>query len=161
MSEHISATDETGNSSVKDSAAIRKAVTEGEPSLPLFFVHPIELTFYNLKSNSEAHVWLQPEGGTRWGNGEPTSKLVGVSLSASPRGSPLPLNSFLINYRNVSLVTNALCSEIRARLYVHTLDRSFSGQVDLPPGASLTIESPRDRTTLAERGISSYTLKLR
>ena len=131
------------------------------PIDPLFFSHQIQLIFYNLKSNTEAHVRLDRDGKARWGNGEPDSRLVGVSLWASPRGTMLTLNSFLINCHNVSLVTNALCQEIHARLYLHTLERSFSGRVDLPSGANLTIESPMDRTTIAECGISSFILMLR
>ena len=128
---------------------------------PLFFVHPIELTFYNLPSKCEANVRLNTGAGAKWGNGVPGSQLVGVSLSSSPHNSLLALNAFLINHRNVSLITNATCTEIRARLYVHTLARSFSGQVDLPSGALVTIESSVDRTTIAEHGLSSYTLALR
>lgn len=128
---------------------------------PLFFVHPIELTFYNLGANTEAHIRLDSSGKARWGNGVPGSQLVGVSMSSSPRGSLLAVNSFLINYRNVSLFTNAVCTEIHARLYMHTLEPSFSGRVDLPPDATVTIESAVDRTTLAEHGLSSYTLALR
>ncbi len=128
---------------------------------PLFFAHPIELTFYNLGAKSEAHIRLQAGGKWKWGNGVPGSQLVGVSVLSSPRDSLLAVNSFLINYRNVSIFTNAVCLEIHARLYVHTLEPSFAGRVDLPPGATVTIESPVDRTTLAEHGLSSFSLTLR
>ena len=134
---------------------------EPAPNSPLFFIHPIELTFYNLATKTEAHVLLDADRTPRWGNGVPGSQLVGISVSSWPRGSLLAVNSFLINYRNIWLLTTAACAEIHARVYVHTLERSFSGRVDLPPGATVTIESPVDRTTLAEHGLSSYTLALR
>ena len=128
---------------------------------PLFFAHPIELIFYNLNAKNEAHIRLAVGGKARWGNGDPSSQLVGVSLSAAPRGSSLALSSFRINHVNVSIITNAPCQELHAKLYVHTLERSFSGRVDIPSGSILTIESPYDRTTLAESGLGSYTLMLR
>lgn len=162
MAEHIvEGPGKKGRALTDDSSDARAASKEPTSDSPLFFVHPIELTFYNLAAKSEAHVRLDSAGTAKWGNGVPGNQLVGVSLSSSPRATLLALNAFLINYRNVSLFTNAACAEIHARLYVHALERSFSGRVDLPPGAVVTIESPVDRTTLAEHGLSSYTLALR
>jgi hypothetical protein len=141
-----------------DDAIERRISSESSPH---FFSYPIELTFYKLRANGEANVRLEDGGAVRWGNSNPGSKLVGISLSASPRGALLTLNSFVVNSHNVSLVTNASCPEIHVRLYAHTLEESFCGQVDLPPDATVTIESTMDRTTIAERGISSFVLMLR
>lgn len=142
-------------------ADARKSKNQPAAGSPLFFVHPIELTFYNLGPKSEANIRLDARCKAKWGNGVSGGQLVGVSISSSPRGSLLAVSSFLINCRNISLVTNAACPEIHARLYVHTLERSFCGRVDLPSGALITIESPVDRTTMAEHGLSSFSLTLR
>lgn len=162
VAEHIA--EATGHTESEAGFRLQRSDGErGEPAAAsaLFFAYPIELTFYTLRANSEARVQLDASMQARWGNGEPDSKLVGISLCALPRGTTLTLSSFIVNFREIHLVTYQACQEIRVRLYVHTLERSFSGRVDVPPSATVTIESPLDRTTLAENGLSSFVLALR
>lgn len=162
VAEHIAAA--TGHTQSETSLRLQRS--DGDRGMPavasaLFFAYPIELTFYTLRASSEARVQLDASMQARWGNGEPDSKLVGISLCALPRGTTLTLSSFIVNFREIHLVTYQACQEIRVRLYVHTLERSFSGRVDVPPAGAVTIESPLDRTTLAENGLSSFVLAVR
>jgi hypothetical protein len=147
-------------------AQIESSTDDGgfcDPPAPtaLFFAHPIMLTFYDLPAKSEARVTLKEEMKVQWGRGDPRSRLVGVSLSAFPRGATLSLSRFILNSRELIVSAYQKCPEIRIRLYVNTLETMFGGLVDLPAAASLTIESSIDRTTLVERGSSSFALALR
>jgi hypothetical protein len=134
---------------------------EGEPQSmdPIFCSYPIHLWLYDLRANSEARVTLDECKKARWGSGDPRSRLVGVSFSA-PRGSTLSLSTFIVNQRELFVAANPACPELRVRLYVHTLESSFSGRADLPSGSSLTIETSIDRTTLVEHGCSSFSVAL-
>ena len=131
----------------------------GDP-LSIFYVHPIDLVFYDLPANSEARITLHPDKNAKWGSGEPQSRMVGISLSAT-RGNTLCLSTFTVNQRELYIATYAACSEIHVRLYLHALEPSFSGRADLPVLSSVTIASSLDRTSLIERGLSSFTMALR
>lgn len=151
---------EIAGDSPADAVPVPERDVGGGSRAPHFFAYPVELSFCNLRANSEARVWLDAGGTARWGGSDPRSALVGASVASSPRGSTMALSTFLINHCIVFLSTYQACPEIRVRLYVHTLEKTVCGRVDLPPGATLTIETPVDRTTLAERGLSSYALTL-
>lgn len=153
--------DRTLTSGIADATRSDAEGKEPQPEDLLFFAHPIELTFYSLRANSEARVTLNADNKARWACGNPRSQLVGVSLLASPRGATLCLSTFTINHREIYLATNQACPELYVRLFLHTLEPAFSGRADLPSAGGLTIESLIDRTSLVERGLSSFSVALR
>lgn len=119
---------------------------------------PITLIFANLRADSKAIVTVHPDEFALWGSGDARDGLVGWSLESS-RDPVLNLRSFVINTHELFLQTDEACEEIRVRLYVHTVEAAVRGRIDLPPGASVTLESAIDRTSVI--GLSSFFLQLR
>lgn len=134
---------------------------DGLQNIPNLFISPIAIAFYDLRANSEVRIGLGADDPVRWVDAHAGSRLVGVCLAASPRGTTLGVSRFILNAKELLIGTFQLCSEIRVRLYAQTLDAALAGHLSLPPGASATLESPIDRTTLTERGSVSFSLKLR
>jgi hypothetical protein len=132
--------------------------SDARPESLMFLSHPIRLLFYDLRQNSSARVALDPEKNARWGNVDRRNGLVGVQFIA-PRGNTLSLSTFSVNQLELLIETSSACPELHVRLYLRTLESSFSGRADLPSGTSLTIESSVDRTSLIERGVISFSVK--
>jgi hypothetical protein len=118
---------------------------------------PITLTFTNLRANSKAFLSLQPGQDAIWSDGGESERLVGLSFSS--RVDPvIYVRNFLINAREMYLQTYKDCSEIQVNLYLRTDQHGVKGKVDLPPGASVTLQSSNDRSTVI--GLSSFAIDL-
>jgi hypothetical protein len=118
---------------------------------------PVTLTFSNLRANSKAFLTLQPDQEAIWSDGGEGDRLVGLSISS--RIDPvLYVSDFLINAREMYLQTYQDAQEIQISLYVRTDQQGVRGRVDLPPGASVTLQSNDDRSTVI--GLSSFAIDL-
>ena len=117
----------------------------------------MNITFYNLRANSKAFLSIRPDQMAIWSEGGENSKMVGLSFSTSTQPT-LYLRNFLINAREMYLETYQDCSEINIGLYVRTEQFQLKGRVDLPPGASVTMQSRCDRTSII--GLSSFGIDL-
>lgn len=117
----------------------------------------MNITFYNLRANSKAFLSIRPDQMAIWSEGGESSKMVGLSFSTSTQPT-LYLRNFLINAREMYLETYQDCSEINIGLYVRTEQFQLKGRVDLPPGASVTMQSRCDRTSII--GLSSFGIDL-
>lgn len=117
----------------------------------------MNITFYNLRANSKAFLSIRPDQMAIWSDGGENSKMVGLSFSTSTQPT-LYLRNFLINAREMYLETYQDCSEINIGLYVRTEQFQLKGRVDLPPGASVTLQSRCDRTSII--GLSSFGIDL-
>lgn len=117
----------------------------------------VTLTFSNLRANSKAFLTLQPDQEAIWSDGGEGDRLVGLSISS--RVDPvLYVSNFLINAREMYLQTYQDAQEIQIALYVRTNQQGVRGRVDLPPGASVTLQSNDDRSTVI--GLSSFAIDL-
>ncbi len=118
---------------------------------------PLTLTFNALRANSKAFLTLRPDELAIWSDGGKGNRLVGLAVSS--RLDPvLYLSNFLINAREMYLQTYQDAQEIQIDLYVRTTQRGIKGNVDLPPGASVTLRSTNDRSTVI--GVSSFAIDL-
>jgi len=118
---------------------------------------PLTLTFSAVRANSKAFLTLRPDEAAIWSDGGKGNRLVGLSVSS--RLDPvLYVSNFLINAREMYLQTYQDAQEIQIDLYVRTLQRGIRGNVDLPPGASVTLRSTNDRSTVI--GVSSFAIEL-
>ncbi|MCC4595909.1 hypothetical protein NRY95_11055 [Xanthomonas campestris pv. phormiicola] len=118
---------------------------------------PVTLTFARLRANSKAFLTLQGDQEAIWSEGGGGERLVGVCLSS--RVDPLLyLSNFLVNAREVYVQTYKDMQEVRISLYLRTEQSSVRGRVDLPPDASVTLQSAQDRSTVI--GLSSFAIEL-
>ncbi|NIF98257.1 hypothetical protein F3J18_23805 [Burkholderia sp. Ax-1720] len=117
---------------------------------------PVTLVFANLRANSNALLTLRPDQEAIWSDGAGRQQ-VGLSLS-STSDPVMYLNQFLINAREIMLQASQDVREIRASLYLRTDQSGVLGRVMLPPGASVTLQSRNDRSTVI--GVSSFALAL-
>jgi len=118
---------------------------------------PLTLTFNALRAHSKAFLTLRPEELAIWSDGGKGNRLVGLAVSS--RLDPvLYVSNFLINAREMYLQTYQDAQEIQIDLYVRTTQRGIKGNVDLPPGASVTLRSTSDRSTVI--GVSSFAIDL-
>ncbi|WP_183085219.1 hypothetical protein [Trinickia fusca] len=118
---------------------------------------PLTLTFANLRANSKAFLTLQADQEAMWSDGSEGDHLVGLSV-ASRIDPVLYVSNFLINAREMYFQTYNDAQEIQVSLYLRTDQPSVRGRVDLPPGASVTLESNNDRSTVI--GMSSFAIEL-
>jgi hypothetical protein len=117
----------------------------------------VVITFHNLRANSKVHLSLRHDRDGRWSEGISGGGLVGVSLSSN-RDPTMYIRNFFINPREMVLQTYRNSLEIEVQIYVRTSLNFIQGRVDLPPGASVTLQSASDRTTLI--GLSAFALDL-
>ncbi|WP_211463573.1 hypothetical protein [Collimonas silvisoli] len=117
----------------------------------------MSLTFSNLRANSKAFLSIRQDQKAIWSEGGENSRMVGLSFAAGTDPA-LYLRSFLINAREMILETYQDCSEININLYVRTDQLHLQGRVDLPPGASVTLQSRCDRSSIV--GLSSFGVDL-
>jgi hypothetical protein len=118
---------------------------------------PVTLIFASLRANSKAFLSLQADQEAIWSDGGESERLVGLSFSS--RVDPvIYVRNFLINAREMYLQTYKDCNEIQVNLYLRTDQNSIKGRVDLPPGASVTLQSNTDRSTVI--GLSSFAIDL-
>jgi len=115
------------------------------------------LTFFNLRANSKAFLSIRPDQHAIWSEGGGNSNMVGLRFSTST-APLLYLRTFLINAREMFLETYQDCSEITISLSIRTDQHHIKGKVDLPPGASITLESRCDRCNII--GLSSFAVDL-
>lgn len=119
-----------------------------------FACQPLKISLSNLRANSKAFVILREDQAAIWSEGDGTG-LVGLSISTS-RDPALYVRNFLINAREFYVQTYNACQEITVNLYVRTPQDGVRGRVDLPPGATITLQSNRDRTSLV--GLSTFAI---
>ena len=112
--------------------------------------HNLIITVANLRANSKLFLNMRDDQWALWSAG---GGLRGVNIRAT-KDPLLYLNSFLINAREMYLQTYADSTEMQINVYVYTPQSSLRGRVDLPPGASVTLETRSDRTSLI--GLSSF-----
>jgi hypothetical protein len=118
---------------------------------------PLTLTFNALRANSKAFLTLRPDELAIWSDGGKGNRLIGLAVSS--RLDPvLYVSNFLINAREMYLQTYQDAQEIQIDLYVRTTQPGIRGNVDLPPGASVTLRSTCDRSTVI--GVSSFAIEL-
>ncbi|MGV2287330.1 hypothetical protein AAHK20_01330 [Trinickia sp. YCB016] len=128
-----------------------------ERSFTIETFKPVTLTFSNLRANSKAFLTLRPDQEAIWSDGGQGDRLVGLSISS--RVDPvLYVSNFLVNAREMYLQTYQDAQEIQISLYLRTNQQGVRGRVDLPPGASVTLESNDDRSTVI--GLSSFAIDL-
>lgn len=120
-------------------------------------IHPVTLSIYALRANQQIQITLGQDTSAFWGDSFVGNRRVGVSFSASPPGTLLHVNRLIVNKKSVFLSNNEECAEIRIRLYIHHVDPSVAGSIDLPPGAHMEIESLVDRVVNVQ---GSFSLKL-
>lgn len=116
----------------------------------------ISITFLNLRANSKAFLALGDGQHAIWSEGCGQSKMAGVRFSTN--APALSLRTFLINAREMILETFADCDQLNITLYLRTEQDLVRGRADLPPGASVTLQSRYDRTSLI--GLSSFAVVL-
>jgi hypothetical protein len=117
----------------------------------------LTLSFNNLRARSKAFLTLRDDQHAIFSEGNNSMQLSGLSLSTA-KDTALNLDSFLVNARELYLKTFDSCQQINVQIYVLTDQPYVKGRVDLPSGASLTLQSPNDRTSLI--GLSSFALDL-
>ena len=117
----------------------------------------LNITFNDLRANSKAFLIIRPDQQAIFSEGDDSNRLSGISLSTSA-DSALFVENFLVNARELFVQTYADMSEIRIQLYVLTEQSNVKGLVDLPPGASVTLSSRNDRSSVI--GLSSFALDL-
>jgi hypothetical protein len=115
------------------------------------------ITLQNLRANSKALLSLRADRAARWSEGLGNGGLVGLSL-VSTRDPALYVRNFSINPRELYLQTYQDSQEIQIQLYVQSTSGFIQGRVDLPPGANVTFQSERDRTSVI--GLSAFALDL-
>jgi hypothetical protein len=108
-------------------------------------IHPITLSIYALRVNQQVQITLDQDISAVWGDSFVGNRRVGVSLMASPPGTLLHVDRFIVNKKYVLLFNNEACAEIRIRLYVHHVEPCIAGSVVLPLGARMEMESLVDR----------------
>lgn len=117
----------------------------------------MSITFRNLRANSKAFLAIRGDQVAIWSEGGASSKMVGLSFTATTQPT-MYLRNFLVNAREMYLETYQDCAEIELELYVRTNQKQLKGKVDLPPGASVTLESRCDRSSII--GLSSFGIDL-
>jgi len=115
----------------------------------------LSITLDNLRANSKAFITIGDDQRAVWSEGVGNG-LVGLRIS-STKDPALLLRNFLVNAQEMYLQTYEDCQEILVQLYVRTPQRGLRGRVDLPPGASVTLQSRNDRTSLI--GLSSFAVE--
>ncbi|MFZ6765740.1 hypothetical protein ACO0LM_01550 [Undibacterium sp. Di26W] len=118
--------------------------------------HPINIAFLNLRANSKALLAIGAGQRAIWSEGGGNNVLVGLGLSTS--APALYLRSFLINAREIIVEPFQDCAQLNIALYVRTEHTQLRGRVELPPGASVTLQSRCDRSSLI--GLSSFAMEL-
>lgn len=118
---------------------------------------PMTIIFNGLRANSKAYLSLQADQEAIWSDGGEGDRLVGLALSS--RIDPvLYVQNFLVNAREMYVQTYQDSHDIQIDLYLRTEQRGIRGRVDLPPGASVTLQSENDRSTVI--GLSSFAIEL-
>ena len=115
------------------------------------------ITFRNLRANSKSFLNIRHDQRAIWGEGDASHRLVGLCVSTS-MDPVIYVRSFLVNAREMYVETYRDCNDIEVRLYVRTEQSYVKGRVDLPPGASVTLQSRNDRSTII--GLSSFSIDL-
>jgi hypothetical protein len=115
------------------------------------------ITFQNLRANSKATLSLRGDRDALWSEGVEVNGLVGLSLSTN-KDPAMYVRNFVINPRELSLQTYQDSQDIQIQLYVRTQRSFMQGRTDLPPGASVIIQSTKDRTSVI--GLSAFALDL-
>jgi len=118
---------------------------------------PITLTFNNLRANSKVFLSLREDQNAIFHAGNKQDKLSGLRLSTQ-KDPVLNLRNFLVNARELYLQTFSDCSTITLNVSILTDQDFLKGKVDLPPNASVTIQTQTDRSSLI--GLSSFAIDL-
>lgn len=116
----------------------------------------LSIRFFQLRANSKAFLTIRADQKAIWSEGGADSRMVGLCMSSS--APAMYLSSLLINAREIILETYQDCDEVSIELYVQTTQPQLQGRVDLPPGASVCLQSRGDRSTVI--GLSSFAIDL-
>ena len=127
----------------------------GEQTRRTMSVHPVSIEIDKLRAGSRAVIALREDELAIWSSEDPTDNTSKLSVENSV-GGMLAISEFVINSLGLSLCASDFCEKIRVKLYVRSSGYMVFGRVDLPPEATVTFESPIDRTTVA--GLSSFAL---
>lgn len=127
------------------------AAAETDGDVPCHF---LSITVSGLRANSKIFLNIREDQWAIWSEGYGRG-MRGVVVEAT-KDPVLALSSFLVNARELYLQTFKDSQEMRVNLYVRTRQPSLRGRIDLPPGASVTLESQSDRTSLI--GLSSFAI---
>lgn len=127
------------------------AAAENDGAVPCHF---LSITVSGLRANSKMFLNIREDQWAIWSEGYGRG-MRGVVVEAT-KDPVLALSSFLVNARELYLQTFKDSQEMRVNLYVRTRQPNLRGRVDLPPGASVTLESRSDRTSLI--GLSSFAI---
>lgn len=125
------------------------------PALPGMQYHPLLIYLNTVRANSKVLIVLRDDSDAVWSEGDGKG-IVGLSIT-TVKDSVLRLSSFLVNAREMFLQTYEMSQDICIQLFVLTSQSSVRGRVDLPPGASVTLQSRCDRTSLI--GLSSFSVE--
>lgn len=115
---------------------------------------PLTVVLQNVRANSKVFVTIRDDQHAVWSEGKGRG-LVGLSFSAT-RDPALYVRNFLINAREFFVQTYNNSQEIQVQLYVRTAQSDLRGRVDLPPGATVTLQTRADRTSLI--GLSAFAI---
>lgn len=113
---------------------------------------PFLIIIDSLRANSKVFIAIREDQRAVWSEGNGRG-LVGFSIS-STRDPTIYMRTFLINSRELYLESYRDCLEIQIQLYVQTPQSDLRGRIELPPGASVTLQTGIDRTSLI--GLSSF-----
>jgi len=116
----------------------------------------VNITLLGLAPDGRVRICLRNDEASVWAVGDPHADLVGIALETSSRSTPMKLNNFMINRRELLFSSYGACEEISLTIYVMCASSTLRGSVDLPLGATATFQSDVDRTSLV--GLSSFCL---
>ena len=131
------------------------AESSTQHELPPSLKRWVKIVLSRLPGDGQVHICLCDDTST-WAMGDGNADIVGVSIETTSRSTVLKLNNFSINKRELHFGTYAPCDEVRMEICVCCIGDMIRGQVDLPLGASATLQSIVDRATLM--GFSSFAL---
>ena len=134
---------------------LEQPAARAEPTSESEAYQSLSITLDNLRANSKAFITIRDDQRAVWSEGVGNG-LVGLRIS-STKDPALLLRNFLVNAQEMYLQTYADCQEILVQVYVRTPQPGLRGRVDLPPGASVTLQSRNDRTSLI--GLSSFAVE--
>lgn len=121
-------------------------------------VNIIHLKFSNVKKGSRASITIAPESLALWSEGFSRQQFLGIKFSAED-GGVMNVKNLSLNDRELSFIATENATNITVNLFVQTHSKLLRGRVELPPGATVMIESVYDRSTLL--GLSSFAVELK
>jgi len=122
-------------------------------------LHLITVDFRDLRQGSKASILLNIENPFRWCSASTHHDRCARFSIGTLNDSPLSIRQFIVNSREAFWETYGACDLIHQELCVRGDGNDLRGIVELPPGASVTLKSLTDRTSII--GQSSFALSVK